>query len=256
MWGSNGQAANQMDWDKRLVEIFDKFRFEDEAFKDQGCDCKCETDTPILTIGSPRRTKAVVVDPEYLQRQGNGVSMVPLHAMKAAQTLVPAQKDAWSCGINSAARFAAMLGKPIQNYEEFLCDAPYHGGFLWIPKIGVAAEGIQDYLRDQDTLNDFSISQRCSRTFASQWEILINSVALGRPALALLVHSGVSMHWVNIVARDHMRENWFYLDTNGLVYELPGGDGELRHVMSADNCAAQKFNFIDRYHTVTATEGS
>jgi hypothetical protein len=44
------------------------------------------------------------------------------------------------------------------------------------------------------------------------------------------------------------------MDTDGAFYELTGGDDELKHRMNMGNCAAQRFNFVERFNSITTTE--
>jgi hypothetical protein len=183
-----------------------------------------------------------------------GSLFVPYRLLVRGSDAVPLQSDLWSCGANSGARFAAMLKNEIRDYEAFKESEPVYGGFLGIPKIGVNPERMQDTLRRQTDLSSYIISQRCSRRFAPQFEILIKSLELGHPALVLFMESGTLMHWVNIVARNAVTENWYFMDTNQKIYMLTGGDDELKHRMNMDNCAAQRFGFVERFNSVTTTD--
>ena len=63
--------------------------------------------------------------------------MVPLNLLAHARSVVPPQQDTWSCGINSAARFAAMIRQTLVSYNVFHGKAPSYGGTLFIPRIGL-----------------------------------------------------------------------------------------------------------------------
>jgi hypothetical protein len=109
--------------------------------------------------------------PEIVHRLPQGSLYVPCRLILRGRDSVPIQTDSWSCGANSAARFAAMLKNEVANYEAFKDREPTYGGFLWIPTIGANSELLQDYLREQTNLWSYSISQRCSLQFASQHEM-------------------------------------------------------------------------------------
>jgi hypothetical protein len=194
--------------------------------------------------------------PSSVLRLPPGSRFVPYRLLLRGQRAVPIQRDTWSCGANSAARFSAMLENEVDDYETFKSREPTYGGFLGIPRIGANPEHLQDFLRYNTNLTSYKIGQRCSRRFAPQFEILMRSLDLGRPALVLFMDSGTWMHWVNLVARNDINSNWTFMDTDGGLFELTGGDDELKHRMNMDNCAAQRFNFVERFNSVTTTECS
>ena len=54
---------------------------------------------------------------------------VPIPLLTRGQNIVPPQAEPWTCGISSGARFAAMLGQTILDYQHFLDTAPYYLGW-------------------------------------------------------------------------------------------------------------------------------
>ena len=202
-------------------------------------------------IGSPARSTNWRVPPHRLQATWQNVTGVPLERVYFAISQIPEQDDEWSCGVNSAARFASMLGQSIRTYQRFRDVAPRYHLLAWT--VGGNPTKIQDYLRSQPELAGSDLSERRSTIFHPQWEIIIQAMRMGRPAMVLVVESGVSMHWINIIGRNNLSGNWYYLDTNRAVYEIPGGDDELKHRMNADLCLAQRCKFIDRFNSITCT---
>jgi hypothetical protein len=237
-----------------LQSTFDRLKAEDDLEELGRASILAGNDTKTEEFALRRRRRPQIVSLEQLEALGPSLRMVPIDRIILGSTIVPSQQDGWSCGLNSAARFSAMLGHPIADYKNFHSKGPNYGGFLFIPKIGANPGGIQNYLRGQDSLRHFSISQCCSRAFHVQWEIMVRSLGIGRPALVLVMNSGTLLHWINIIARDDRSGDWYYMDTNGEVYRLPGGDDELKHWMNHGNCLAQKLTFVERFNTVTATQ--
>ncbi len=76
-----------------------------------------------------------------------------------------------------------------------------------------------------------------------------------RPALALFMNSETSMHWVCILGRLRGSDHWVYMDTDGSIWEIPGGDDELKYRMNMDNCWTQKLGFVERFNCIVSTEG-
>jgi hypothetical protein len=208
---------------------------------------------PERHVTLPPRTARL---PHHLAGVWPNVSGVPLNFVYNASHNVPAQHEAWTCGINSGARFATMLGQHIWAFQTYLASAPYYGGGLGIPRVGPNPENLQNYLRSQSQLHGSDIGQRCTKHWPDQEPILIRALDLGRPALVLFVYSGTRMHWVNLVGRHRETRNYYYLDTNGSIVEISEGSEGLRRCMEGRDCYAQRTGFIERYNSVTCTNAS
>lgn len=200
--------------------------------------------------GQRDETHRDIEDYRNVHRQQNGCLMVEPWRVEVAQSRVPEQMETWTCGANSGARFAAMLGSPIVHYHDYMNGMPYYGGWIF-PRIGGNPESLQNHLRNASELHGTEIRQICNVRYHSIWEGIIESLRLKRPALALLMDNGTSMHWVTIIGLANQK--FWYLDTNGRIYELRESD--LHHWMNMGNCAAQKFGFVERFNCVVATGG-
>lgn len=201
-------------------------------------------------IGSPRTFDWIPLSSREWTDALPSQRGVPKHWLLRGMTLVPAQTLGWSCGINSAARFAAMLGQAV-DYGDFVRRAPNYNVLGNI--IGGNAERLQNLLREHPKLEGSDISQRCTPTFDLQFDIINRAVELGRPAMCLLVQSGTDMHWVNVVGQ-YVTGDYVVLDTNGQLYRVPNGSPEIHHMMRADDCWAQRMSFVSRYNSITCTE--
>jgi hypothetical protein len=189
--------------------------------------------------------------PDYVAASARGTTcMVAPKRVHETILCVPQQTQSWTCGVNSAARFAAMLGQSIKHYHAYRNAAPKYGGGI-IPNIGPNPEGLKNHLCRQSELQGTQLEQKCHVRFHGVWEAMIDSVNRGRPALALLMNSQTQMHWVTLVGK--IDNNWWYMDTNHRLYEIPGGDEEMHHLMNMGNCWAQKLGFVERFNAIVAT---
>ncbi len=235
---------------RRAAERIDE---ADRQLAATGCTWQVPVQLDPPVIGLPSNRPVERREFFELRRLPEGSLAVSEERLRDGKNRVPIQQDSWSCGVNSSARFAAMLGAPVENYHYYHALAPYYGGYLGIPRVGGNPEMLQDYLRSLPGLASFSISQRCTRVFHPQWEILLKALSMGRPVLVLFMDSGTSLHWVNVVARNSRSGNWYYMETD--VWELPGGDDALRNRMNNNNCAAQRFGYIERFNSISSTVG-
>ncbi len=206
-------------------------------------------------IGLPRRTGHIFQTTTHLQEIRHSYVGVNPERVEAASRFVVVQDDDWSCGINSGARFAAMLRQSIKNWGPYKNAAPRYGGQFGIPHIGPNPEGLQNHLRNQSELANTDIHQVCNVRFGGIYDALMDAMHKGRPAMVLFMTSPTSMHWVCLVGRNKTTGNWYYLNTCKTLYEIPGGDEELKHMMNMDNCMAQRLNFVERFNCVVSTGG-
>ena len=201
-------------------------------------------------IGLPSRTSYLLRSVDHLRKLGPTFQGVDLDRVAQARDLVPRQKENWSCGVNSGARFAAMMRQSIKHYRAYVDGAPRYGGI-----VGPNPEGLQNHLRHQSELAGTDIHQVCDRRFHGIWESLVCSVlGKGRPAMVLFMNSETSLHWVCILGRLRGSDNWFYMETDGSIWEIPGGDDELKQRMNMNNCWAQKLGFVERFNALVCTE--
>lgn len=165
--------------------------------------------------------------------------------------LVPAQTESWTCGVNSGARFAAMLGQTILNYQHFMDTAPYYNAAIFFgPKIGPNPGRLQDHLRAQAELQGSDIGQRCTGNFQPQLEIIEKSLRLERPVLALIENNNL-LHWVNIIRCLPATNEYGILNTSGATQKI--NKDTFTFYMDCEGCAADAFGFIEKYNTITCT---
>jgi hypothetical protein len=241
-----------------LAAASERLKIADQSEPEIDCSCQPLDAENIsdMSLGLRLRVRPILHRLEHLGDALEDALTVPTELISLGSGAVPSQSDSWSCGVNSAARFAAMLGYPIKDYAHFLEHTPRYLGWGPFPKIGANPVGIQNYLRKHGNIPHLSIGQKCTKDFHSNWEIMIKSLQMGRPVLVLTMTHGTLMHWVNIVARHSKTQNWFIMNTNGEVYEIPGGDDEIKNWMSSGHCAAQRFKFIERFNTITTTRNN
>ena len=165
--------------------------------------------------------------------------------------LLPAQTESWTCGVNSGARFAAMLGQTILNYQRFMDTAPYYNATIFFgPKIGPNPGRLQDHLRAQPELQGSDIGQRCTGNFQPQSEIIEKSLKLERPVLALIEDNNL-LHWVNIIRFLPATNEYGILNTSGATQKI--NKDTFIFYMDCEGCAADAFGFIEKYNTITCT---
>ena len=185
----------------------------------------------------------VGVDKLYIK---NGIELVPMQPKTAGD---------WTCGVNSGARFAAMLGQTIVDYNRFKSDAPSYNffTFLGVPEIGPNPARLRDHLRNQAELSGSDIGQKCSGDWPSQQRIIDRSLDLKRPILALF-NLGRTLHWINIIAYIPSLRRYVILDTDGSTYQIHLQD--LMKIMDCEGSAVDFFGFVEKYNTVSCTKNS
>ena len=204
---------------------------------------------PSIGLSGPHTEKfRSLADYASVYQQYNGHLMVEPWRLQVARDRVPVQRETWTCGANSGARFAAMLGSPIVHYYAYMDGMPSYGGGLF-PRLGGNPEKLRDHLNNASELFGTETRQICNVKFGPIWQGFIDSLELHRPALALLMNSETSMHWVTIVG--YVNDKFWYMNTDDAIYEIPGED--LHRWMNMGNCWAQKLNFVERYNSVVAT---
>ncbi len=231
-------------------------RFEEKVGKCKSIDAACMRSLASATqpaIGYPSRVDYIVRTTADIRRMNDYRGVHPDRVDEAVRQ-VPIQNESWTCGVNSGARFAAMLRQTLKNYWPYVHGTPRYGGFLGIPDIGPNPEGLQNHLRNQSELSGTDIHQVCHVRFHGLWESFIDSVInKKRPALVLFMNSGASLHWVCLVGKNCDTDNWIYLDTHNFLWEIPGGDDDLKHRMNVGNTAPQKFGFVERFNCIVST---
>ena len=171
---------------------------------------------------------------------------------------IPAQDDGWSCGINSAGRFMAMLGYPHPDFGSFHHHSPNHpAGHL---ETGPGTQRLVSYMTTQHSFGDLGVSANMTDDWDSQRSLINLSIAQSRPAMVLVETSSRRLHWVNIIGRARQApHNYLILDTTKDICEYPGGEETLRSRMDLGNHIVHSIPLrndrVARFNSISATTG-
>lgn len=208
-------------------------------------------------IGHPQLSPWVSINLHYLDKTASyHEHLVPLGLIERARRSIPPQKENWSCGVNSSARFGVMLRQAPENYINFLVRGPIKSGtgILGIPAIGGNGGDLTRYMKGHPSFGGSDIGFRGSgdaRTFEPQKSIIELSLRMGRPVMVLLAWNQTSMHWVNLVGWSPLTQHFAVLNTNGGLYEA--SFATIRREMDAGFSVAHTLGFISFYNSITCT---
>ena len=171
---------------------------------------------------------------------------------------IPNQRNKWSCGINSAGRFMAMVGHPHRDFRSFHNHSPNHSmGHL---ETGPGTQRLVYHMKATNCFGNLHVGSNMTDQWELQRDLINRSIALSRPAMVLVEVASRRLHWINIIGRGRdAPHNYLILDTNGKIYEYPGGEDTLRQRMDLGSHIIHSVPLRDdrvaRFNSITATNG-
>ena len=172
---------------------------------------------------------------------------------------IPVQTDRWSCGINSAGRFMAMLGHPHPDFRAFHHHSPNHpSGHL---ETGPGTERLARYMIGHHSFGHLYVGPNMTDAWEPQRDLINLSISMSRPALVLVEVAHRNLHWINVIGRGHhYPHNYLILNTDRQIYEYPGGEAGLRQCMDLNDhmlhSVPLRSDRIARFNSITATNGA
>ncbi len=165
-------------------------------------------------------------------------STLQTDVLRAGVEDLPLQGNGWCCGINSSARFLAMLGKPLGDYGSYHNGAPRH--HLAACETGPGTKWLVRHMqRDQQT-QGLNVWSNMSNDWASQKRAIDGSLAAGRPIMVLIEVSSRCLHWVTLVGRSRENGDYLALNKNGDFAVIESGEDGLRQRMNLDGHIVHK----------------
>ena len=212
----------------------------------------------VLQIGA-YGDRGMVKTSQNLNDLYSSFAIVETGPVNNAREDIPEQNDKWSCGINSAGRFMAMLGHPHPDFKTFHHHSPNHpAGHL---ETGPGTQRLAEYMVRHHSFGELHVGPNMTDIWQPQRDLIDLSISMSRPALVLVEVSNCILHWVNVIGRGHHYPyNYLLLNTDGKIYEFPGGEAILRQRMDLTNHMVHSIPLrndrVARFNSITATNGA
>ena len=211
----------------------------------------------LLCVGTHKSSGYKLLELNLWKLQGAYMT-VEAGPINNAMEDIPAQTDAWSCGINSAGRFMAMVGHPYADFKSFHHHSPNHpAGHR---ETGPGTQRLAQYMTQNHETAGLFVGPNMTDDWASQRDLISRSLTLSRPAMVLVEVSSRNLHWVNIIGRGRYEpHNYIILDTDGFIHEYSGGEDALRARMDLKDHIVHSIPLrndrVARFNSITATNG-
>ncbi|MDB9519311.1 hypothetical protein PN466_20400 [Roseofilum reptotaenium CS-1145] len=150
------------------------------------------------------------INPQTLNNESGWQSLSPALIHQAQQ--LPAQKESWSCGPNSAYRALCLNGQhtSAKGLQSFIENCPVSLGGHDSTKIGPTPSKLAKYI---DNYTSSSVNECSCVKWNSFWPAIQGN--LGKhPSLVLVQFSTFKLHYVNVVGYNSHSKEVAILDTN------------------------------------------
>ena len=109
---------------------------------------------------------------------------------------------------------------------------------------------IGDHIKNQPSFAGSELDTYGGGRFDIVLDIIAKALNTGRPALVLVRAQEKDLHWISITGRHKTSGNLIFLNTNGVLYEIPGGNSGLLEHMNINGHIASNLGFVSALNVI------